>query len=153
MFYDDATAVELKKAFGAALLRHPDNPFAAAREIEPSQSTGRANWIVATWLDDPLVIATAGKRVADMGALAGLPSKEELALKAYREDVSDKDTKLKYLQFVAELLGYVQKGGGININNNNQVNNLPKIMVVPAFADEKTWEATAIAQQRKLQQT
>jgi len=151
MFYDAETAIELKKAFGAALLRHPDNPFAAAREIEPNNSTGRANWIVAEWLDDPLVIATAGKRVADLGALAGLPSKEELALAAYREPIADKDTKLKYLQFVAELLGYVQKGGGVNINNN--ILNQPKIMMVPAFPDEKTWEATAVEQQRKLQQT
>lgn len=148
MFYDEATTVELKKAFGAALLRHPNNPYSAAREIEPTESVGRANYIVQNWMDDPIVIAAGGARVAELGARAGLPTKDELALKVYREDVKDPAIKLAYYKFVGELLGFIEKsgGGGVNVN----ILNAPKVMMVPAFANQEDWEKAAVEQQRQL---
>ena len=144
-FYDAETEQRLKLAFAQALLRHPHNPYDAAREIEPTQSEGRANWIVNAWLDDPVVREAMGKHVADVGvARAGLPSKEELALTLYREaaDVKDKSTKLAYYRAVADVMGYIAKGG-VNINNNNNIVNQPKIMRVPVFATDADFEAKA----------
>lgn len=148
--YDDETALRLKQAFGQALLRHPFNPYAAAREIEPTESNGRAQWIVNNWSNDPVVVAAMGERVADLGAKAGLPTKDEFALALWQTDVKDPETKLRYLRTFAEVMGYIEKGGGININNNNQVINQPKIQRVPVFSSEKDWEARAKEIQGKL---
>ncbi len=151
MFYDEATTVKLKEAFGAALLRHPLNPYDAAREIEPNNSVGRANYIVQNWMEDPIVIAAGGARYAELGAKAGLPSKDELALKVYREEVKDPTIRLAYYKFVAELLGFIEKGSGSGVNVN--ILNAPKVMMVPAFSSEAEWEKTAIEQQRALAKT
>lgn len=154
-FYDDETAARLKPLFAAALLRHPHNPYEAAREIEPSQSDGRANWIVNNWLDDPIVVQARAERHADMGALAGLPSKEELALTIYREaaEVKDKSTKLAYLRAVADVMGYVPRGGGTNVNVNTNILNQPKVQRVPVFATDADWEAKARMVEQRLAAT
>lgn len=155
-FYDAETTRRLKLAYAAALLRHPHNPYNAAYEIEPTQTTGRANWIVHNWTNDPEVIAAMGERVADMGsALAGLPTKEELALAIYREanEVKDKSTKLAYFRAVADVMGYIPKGGGTNVNVNNNILNMPKVQRVPIFATRDDWEAKAKMVEERLAAT
>lgn len=150
--YSEDQAAKLKKLFGAALLRHPNNPFAAAREIEPTESTGRANWIANNWVDDPAVLEVMGSRVAELGALAGLPSKEEFALALYREreNVKDPETKLRYMRTFAEVMGYIEKGGGTNVNVNNNLMNMPKVMLVPQYKDMDQWQAEATAHHKQL---
>jgi hypothetical protein len=141
-FYDEETEKRLKVAFALALLRHPNNPYDAAREIEPT-APGRANWIVNSWLHDEAVLQLMGKHIADVGvARSGLPSKEELAQTIYKEaaDVKDKTTRLSYYRAVADIMGYTTKSG-ININNN--VINQPKIMRIPVFATDADFEAKA----------
>lgn len=153
-FYDDETAHKLKLAFAAALLRNPHNPYDAAREIEPTQTEGRAHWIVENWLDDPVVIAGMGDRVAEYGAArAGLPSKEELALRVYREadKVKEASTKLSYFRLVADVMGYVEKGGS-NINVNTNILNQPKVQRVPVFATDEDWERKAKMVEDRLAQ-
>lgn len=155
-FYDAETTKRLKVAYAAALLRNPHNAYAAAHEIEPTQTTGRANWIVANWSNDPVVIAAMGERVSEMGsALAGLPSKEELALAIYREanDVKDKSTKLAYFRAVADVMGYIPRGGGTNVNVNTNILNQPKIQRVPVFASREDWEAKAKMVEERLAAT
>jgi hypothetical protein len=152
--YDAETATRLKLVFAAALLRHPHNPYEAAREVEPVE-TGRANWIVNNWLNDPEVIKAMGERVADVGsAIAGLPTKEELALAIYREagEVKDKSTKLAYFRAVGDIMGYIPRGGGptVNVNNNNNIMNQPKIQRVPVFATDEDWERKAKMVEERL---
>lgn len=143
-FYDRETEQRLKLLFAAAVLRHPHNLYDAAREIE--QDNGRANWIVNNWSNDPVVIAAISQRVAELGpALAGLPTKEELAARIYNEasDVKDKSTKLAYYRAVADVMGYIPKGGGTNVNVQTNIVNAPKVQRVPVFATDEDWEAKA----------
>lgn len=154
-FYDAETEAKLKKLFAAALLRNPHNPYEAAREIEPTRSEGRAHWIVNNWCEDPEVIAAVGVRVADFGpARAGLPSKEELALKIYQEaaTVNDKSTRLTYYRAVADIMGYIEKGG-TNVNISNQIVNQPKVQRQPVFATREDWEAKAAMVEQRLAAT
>lgn len=151
-FYDDETAARLKVRYGEALGRHPHNAYEAAREVEPDN--GRANWIVNNWTDDPLVVETRAQRHADMGALAGLPSKEELALAIYREaaECKDKSTKLAYFRAVADVMGYIPRGGGTQVNVQTNVN-MPKVQRVPVFANDADWEAKAKMVEARLAAT
>lgn len=145
-FYDDETEQRLKLAFGQALLRSPHDPYQAAREIEPTQTEGRAHWIVNNWMNDPVVVTAMQNRVADVGpAIAGLPSKEELALTIYREAalVNDKSTKLAYYRAVADVMGFIPRGGGANVNISNNILNQPKVQRVPVFATDEDWERKA----------
>lgn len=144
---------ELKRAFGEALCRHPSNPYEAARQIEPSGHTGRANWIVHNWLDDPIVVEASANAHKEHGAKAGIPSKEELVLAMFREkdEIRDYETRLKYYKAIAEIMDYVPRNGGININN--QIVNQPKVMKVPHFRSADEWEASAVEHQQQLAET
>jgi hypothetical protein len=151
-FYDEATAAVLKLKFAEALSRNPHNSYQAALEIEPDN--GRATWISNHWTADPVVITHQAARTAAMGAIAGLPSKEELALKIYRasDDVKDPSTKLAYFRAVADVMGYIAKGG-TNVNVQTNVNMMPKVQRVPVFATDADWEAKAKMVEERLAAT
>jgi hypothetical protein len=131
----------LKKLFAAAWLRMPDNPFAAAREVDP-ENPGKQYYISQHWINDPVVIAEKEKLVAHYGPVARVPSKEELALEVYRRECKDDAQKLQYLKFFAQLMGYTEEAeGGRPININNMVG--VRIMPVPLAASDDEWEKRA----------
>lgn len=145
--YDDATTPLLKKLFAAAWLRQPENPFAAAREVETHP--GKAVWISQNWLEDETVLAEKTRLLALMGPLVTVPSKEQFAAEVYAKKCKDDAVQLRYLEFFAKLMGYIEegKGSGVNVNILNQ----QKFMPVPAFASEDEWQRIAQEHSRELQ--
>lgn len=145
--YDDQTAPLLKKLFAAAWLRQPDNPYAAAREVEARP--GVAAWISQHWLEDEDVLAEKTRLVAALGPLVTVPTKEQFAAEVYAKKCKDDATQLRYYEFFAKLMGYVDegKGNGVNVNILNQ----QKIMPVPAFSSDDEWQRIAQEHSKELQ--
>lgn len=141
MYDNPETATALKKLFAASWLRQPDNPFAAAREIEPD-APGRQYYISTHWIEDPIVIAEKERLVSLYGPIARVPTKEELALEIYKKECKDDAQKLQYLKFFAQLMGYTDdENSAKRINNNIMVG--VRIMPVPLAASDEEWEAKA----------
>lgn len=152
-FYSPELEAQLKLQFAAALLRNPHSPYTAALTIEPTQSHGRAQYIAHNWPNDATVIEAMGGRIAEVGgARAGLPSKDELALTLWRESqgATDKALKLQYLRTLSDVMGFVERGGGVHINNNNNNLNVPRVMRVPVFATREDWETKAALIEQRL---
>ena len=146
--YEEPHATALKKLFAAAWLRQPENPFAAAREVEPDHA-GRQYYISENWLTDPVVIAEKDRLVALLGPIARVPTKEEFALEVYRKKCKSDSEQLAYFKFFAELMGYTaDKGGAPNVNINNMVG--VRIMPVPLAASDDEWERVAMDHARAL---
>lgn len=148
IMYDDQTATLLKKLFAAAWLRQPDNPYAAAREVE--QHPGLAVWISQNWLEDETVLAEKTRLLAVMGPLVSVPTKEQFAAEVYAKKCKDDATQLRYYEFFAKLMGYVDDksgNGGVNVNILNQ----QKFMAVPAFSSEEEWQRIATTHSKELQ--
>lgn len=146
--YSEPTATQLKKQFAAALLRHPNNHFAAAREVE--EYAGKAAWIAQHWPEDPIVIEERARIVAERGPIAKVPTKEEFAAEVYASanDAKNVTDKLRVYEFFAKLMGYVDtgKGDGVNVN----ILNAPKIMNVPVVENDDVWQRIALNHQKEL---
>lgn len=144
--YDEATAPLLKKLFAAAWLRQPDNPFAAAREVE--DRPGHAVWISQHWVEDESVLAERTRLKAALGPIATVPSKEQFAAEIYAKKCKDDATQLRYFEFFAKIMGYVDadKTGGVNVNILNQ----QKVLAVPMASNEDEWQVIAQEHQKKL---
>lgn len=131
----------LKRLFASAWLRMPDNPFAAAREVD-AENPGKQYYMSTHWINDPYVLAEKEKLVAHFGAVARVPTKEELALEIYNRDCKDDGQRLQYLKFFAQLMGYTEEeGAGKSININNMVG--VRVMPVPVAASDDEWEKRA----------
>lgn len=143
--YDDATSPLLKKLFAAAWLRQPDNPFAAAREVE--EHSGKAIWMAQNWIEDDIVLAEKTRLKAALGPIATVPTKEQFAAEIYARKCKDDATQLRYFEFFAKLMGYTDdKEGGVNVNILNQ----QKVLAVPMTSNEDEWQTIAQAHQREL---
>lgn len=147
--YSDEVMRPLKLLFAAALLRHPDNPYGAAREIETH--FGKQHVIATQWPEDQIVIDEMSRLTAILGPISKVPTKEQFAAEVYQKANSAKpgSEQLSYLQFFAKVMGYVEqpgRGDGVNI----QINNQQKTMVVPVTSSEEEWERLAIEHQAKL---
>ncbi len=146
--YAEPTATQLKKQFAAAWLRMPDNPFAAAREVESHAS--KAAWIAQHWIEDETVLAEKARIVGALGPISKVPTKEEFAAEVYASANEAKNVtdKLKVYEFFAKLMGYVDngKGDGVNVN----ILNAPKIMNVPIVENDDVWQRVAINHQQTL---
>lgn len=144
--YDEATAPLLKKLFAAAWLRQPDNPFAAAREIE--EHSGKAIWIAQNWLEDETVLAEKTRLKAMLGPIVTVPSKEQFAADIYSKKCKDDATQLRYYEFFAKLMGYIDADtkGGVNVNILNQ----QKVLAVPMATSEDDWQRIAQDHQKTL---
>lgn len=147
IMYEEPHATALKKLFAAAWLRQPENPFAAAREVEPDHP-GRQVYISREWLEDPVVLAERDRLVALLGPIARVPTKEDLALEIYRRKCKNDSEQLAYYKFFAELMGYTdpKTAGGININNMVGV----RVMPVPVAASDEEWERVAMRHSQQL---
>lgn len=105
--YPAETATLLKKLFAAAWIRVPDNPFAAAREIE--QHPGKAMWIASHWVNDEDVLQERTRLIAVLGPIAKVPTKEEFAAEIYQRACKLKEgsDQLKYFETFAKVMSYI----------------------------------------------
>jgi len=147
IMYDASTTPLMKKLFAAAWLRQPENPYSAAREVEARP--GFAVWIAQTWVDDEDVLGECTRLRAALGPIAAVPSKEQFAFEVYSKPCKDDATKLRYLEFFAKLMGYIDegKGSGVNVNILNQ----QKVLAVPMGSTDAEWEHIAQEHQKTLQ--
>lgn len=152
--YPIEVAEPLQRLFAAAMLRNPDDPWKAVREVEPDHHA-KQYWILTHWKEHPVVIAERDRLLALQGPLARVPTKEQFALEVYQagNDAKSHGDKMSAWKFFAELMDYTQKSGaGNTINFNQQNNNVTnRIMAVPLAASDDEWERTALAHQKKLQ--
>jgi hypothetical protein len=153
--WNDEKALEIKRQFAIALAQEPDNEFEAARKVIPEpEYNGRANWVALEWADDPYVISLIEERVATMGAASVLTSKEEFArnILIKMRGVKDPGTWLQFAKTYGETMGYINRGGGgVHINNNNNMLNAPKVMVLPPKRSLEEWTIDAVANSKKIQ--
>lgn len=107
--YSQEVAAPLKKLFAAALLRMPDNPFAAAREVETH--AGKSAWIAQNWVEDEEVLAEKARLIAIRGPIAKVPTKEEFAAEIYMKATKIKDgtkEQLQYFETFAKIMNYIE---------------------------------------------
>lgn len=146
------TELEQKHAFAEAWLRHPKDPFAAARDVFGAD-TGRALIVAQTWTLDVEVLAHQQRLIDEHGARSFLPTKEEFARRvldatdALNDSVLAFEDKLKGYKLFAEIMGYIEKPGPTINNNPTTIN---RVMVVKDHGSNDDWERRARNQQAAL---
>lgn len=140
--------VESKRLFAQHLIRTPDNPFAAAQIVFPTQAqTGIALQVAQLWPKDPFVIAEQEKLLASPEAKSYLPSKEMQAKDIYTiaEDIHvATEDRLKAHKQYSELMGYIEKPVP------GQINVVQGVIVVRDHGTDDDWERKAVEHQRTL---
>lgn len=145
--YTEEEAKKLKQQYALALLKTPNDTYAAARTIEAHP--GKASWITINWTYDEEVLAIQGQAQKEFGPSAVLPSQDEFAVILLKDaqSIKDDETRLKYYKLFADVRGYITKEGSNVTNNNLTVN---KVMAYPITGNVDAWEKHAIAQQDNL---
>lgn len=143
------TEAEEKKLFAIELLKTPNEPFVAALKLFPNNNN-RALRIATEWPRDSEVLEII-QGVKDGGKeLDFLPSKADLARKVWdklEQPWHDADGFTKLGKLYADVLGFIPKAGGSNLNV--QINN-NKVMVIRDQGTNEQWEEKAVKQQREL---
>jgi|TARA_R110000803_G_scaffold89443_3_gene156679 uncharacterized protein YeeX (DUF496 family) len=137
---------ELKTRFADALLRDPNNPFAAAQSIGVEQS--RIMEIATTWPIDDEVLKAKNELLEKHGAREFLPSREEAARliwdKAQNSQKAEDVAKL--MKIYGDYMGFIEKPG-LTVNNTQ---NVLHVMRVPMPDSVDDWEAKAISHQSNI---
>lgn len=149
-FYSDEALEPKKREFAAALMRSPLDPVKAAYAVE-SRVT-HINHILNNWQYDPLVNEYMAEIRDRDGLAATIPTKEEFAATLYHEGQSARspDTKLDFYKLFADVMGYIEKGKGTVINNNNSVFQQRNVLVMPQQLPAEDMEDKLIEYQREL---
>jgi len=111
----------LKAAFAAFLLETPNEPFAAALKLFPSErERGRACQITFSWPNDPEVIAEM-QRIKETTEYENpeLPSKKKLiamAMSIYDHPMTPAKEKNAAIKLIADLQGFIVKAESLDIN-------------------------------------
>lgn len=145
----DTITREQKERFILALLKKPDDAFAAAKVVY-GDNVGMALRLSREWQNDPEMLALQDKLLDEQGELAFLPGKAETARTAWEISQDIKlhvDDRLKALKLYAELRNFIEKP---NTTVNNQINVANKVMIVKDHGRDEDWEAAAATQQAKL---
>jgi hypothetical protein len=136
---------KLKAAYAELLLFRPDNAFAAAQQLFRNDA-GKALYAAQNWPNDAYVLKVQEQLLDERGEDAFSITRSNLARMVQTEADSchDKDIKLKYLKFLAELKGWIgteSKGSTITAQN---------VMIVQNNGSDQDWERAAQAQQEQL---
>lgn len=145
---------ELKLKFAAALLRYPSDAFKAGLEVFGTD-TGRALYVASHWINDPIVNAEKQRILEDDGEMFGLPTKADVARKAWdlanaERPMEDKD-RLELLKFYASLRGFVEKPKESTGEGNTNVI-AQNVMIVRDHGSNDEWADKVRRQQEKLLQ-
>ena len=138
---------ELKIRFADALLRDPNNAFAAAQSIGIEQS--RIMEIATTWPVDSEVLKAQKKLLEKHGAREFLPSREEAARLLWEkaQNAQKAEDVAKLMKIYGDYMGFIEKPG-LTVNNNTQ--NVLHVMRVPMPDSAEEWEAKAIEHQSNI---
>jgi hypothetical protein len=148
---DERDAPTLKRAFAAALLYYPTDPFKAALQLFPN-NTMRALTVAQEWIADPFVLNAQAELIAELGEDHFLPSKVTLARRVFElgENVrASQSEKLSAFRLYAELRGFIEKPG-FTVQNNTNILNQNRVMLMTDHGSNEDWETKALAQQTKL---
>ena len=138
---------DLKIRFADALLRDPNNAFAAAQSIGIEQS--RIMEIATTWPNDADVLKAQKQLVEKHGAREFLPSREEAARLLWEkaQNAQKAEDVAKLMKIYGDYMGFIEKPG-LTVNNNTQ--NVLHVMRVPMPDSAEEWEAKAIEHQSNI---
>ena len=138
---------DLKIRFADALLRDPNNAFAAAQSIGIEQS--RIMEIATTWPNDADVLKAQKELVEKHGAREFLPSREEAARLLWEkaQNAQKAEDVAKLMKIYGDYMGFIEKPG-LTVNNNTQ--NVLHVMRVPMPESAEDWESKAIEHQSNI---
>ncbi|UCE07577.1 MAG: hypothetical protein JSW07_05965 [bacterium] len=148
MFDKPVNENELKLKFADALLRSPENPWVAAKEVTDDVSL--ALQMSQLWVKDPIVVAQKEKLLSENGAKAFLPTKEDFAREVLVEarDAFDPDSKHKFYKLFGDSMGFIEKPStNVSLNTQNITN---RVMMVPVSASDEEWQEKLKNQQEVL---
>lgn len=145
---DPKAEQERKARFAEALLRTPNNAYAAACVVFGTD-TANALRVSSEWPFDLYVLQRQAELLDEFGADEFLPTKAVVARNIYEtgERATDPKDKLAAFKLYAEVRGFMPKGDAASVNltvNNNRV------MVLRDFGNDDDWERAASKQQSKL---
>lgn len=151
---DERNESEEKAAYAALLLKERD-PFKAALQLFPD-NTNRALWVANHWPNDEEVKAEQ-TRLSNEEGDSFLLSKRE-----FLQDIEQRmrgtvypngavipptpEEYAKLAKLYADVRGFIEKPQ----TNVNVTTNIQRVVEVPVFQDESSWEAAAAKQQREL---
>lgn len=151
---DETKEHEEKAAYAALLLKERD-PFKAALQLFPD-NTNRALWVANHWPNDDEVKAEQ-TRLSNEEGDSFLLSKRE-----FLQDIEQRmrgtvypngavipptpEEYAKLAKLYADVRGFIEKPQ----TNVNVTTNIQRVVEVPVFQDESSWEAAAAKQQREL---
>ncbi len=141
---------KLKQQFARELLKTPTEAFKVASRLF-GDDTGRALTISHRWPHDPEVLGFMQAAIEDMGDMHFLPTKAEAARAAWEMSQDPRlpaDERLKAMRLYSDIRGYIERQGGITVNQNNITQN--KVMLVRDHGSNADWEIAATAQQTRL---
>ena len=138
----------LKRAFAAALLRHPTNHVAAAQQVVPFDM-GLCVQIAQLWPFDDVVQEETQKLTKEKGQSAFLPGKADLKRKVWDEiqTCNDHEHRFKLMEFYGKMIGAIERPAPTLVNNGQMVLGA---MVVKEMGTNADWENTGVAQQAAL---
>lgn len=115
------TESEMKAAFAAFLLETPDQPFAAALKLFPSdRDRGEACRITFAWPNDPEVMEEIARLQESGYGQKKPPTKAELiqmALDVYNHAFTSPKEKNAAIKLIADLQGMIVKAETLDINS------------------------------------
>lgn len=139
---------DVKIRFAAAILRNPGEIWRAASEVDARTEYQR--YLVQVLAMDKDVNAHVTDLRRKDSVKSAVPTKDEFVLMVLQNsnDIRDKETKLKYLKLVAEMMGYIEKSASTVVTNNNAIKQT--VMLVPIAQSADDWENVAVRSQAKL---
>lgn len=139
---------EYKRQYAIALLRNPDNVFAAALELFEGNSA-LALRAVNTWTFDPVVLRYKRELKEEMGEDAFLPTKGEfLGMLWNRMKICEDENLSKIADVYAKARGFYPEKNATNVEEMNVVN---KVMVIRDHGTDADWSRNLVNQQALLQ--
>ena len=140
---------DIKNAYAYELARHPGDPLKAATICVPNGDWGMASELMCEMRSDIGFADRQRDIVENNEAATFLPTKEVIIFEilSVARAAENKETRLKAYELAAKMQGWIEKGGGTNVNVNLQNN---RVMIVRRHDTMEEFEAAARAQQDKL---
>lgn len=139
-----------KREFALRYLEYRRDAAKAAARLFPHDIASRM-WALTELPFDPFVVQECERLLAEHGYERFLPDKFEVASMLYNtaEQAKSPDDKVKAAKAYAEIMGFIDKSGAVNVDARTLVDNR-SVIVVRDFGTDDDWERKAVEQQRRL---